>query len=96
MWLLLFVTDGDLRRRTQRCYLPWGCQFVAWVLAAIIILGCGAVTVLYGIHFGRTKSILWLQSLFFAFLQCAFITHPILVSEFFAAPFKAIAINRYD
>jgi len=30
-------------------------------------------------RFGRTKSIQWLQSLFFSFLQCVFITHPILV-----------------
>ena len=31
-------------------------------------------------RFGRTKSILWLQSLVFSFIQCVFITHPVLVS----------------
>lgn len=31
-------------------------------------------------RFGRTKSILWLQSLIFSFIQCVFITHPFLVS----------------
>ena len=29
--------------------------------------------------FGKTKSILWLQSLFFSFLQCVFITHPAVI-----------------
>ena len=29
--------------------------------------------------FGRTKSIMWVQSLFFSFLQCVFITHPVAI-----------------
>lgn len=32
-------------------------------------------------RFGQKKSLLWLQSLFFSFIQCVFITHPILVSQ---------------
>ncbi|KAK2159449.1 hypothetical protein LSH36_153g04090 [Paralvinella palmiformis] len=65
--------------RRKRCYLPEGCRYFAWILCALVIAGCASITILYGFRFGRTKSIQWLQSLFFSFLQCVFITHPILI-----------------
>jgi hypothetical protein len=62
-----------------RCFLPSWCRYVAWGLCLILTLGCATVTTLYGFQFGRMKSLMWLQSLFFSFIQCAFITHPFLI-----------------
>ncbi|XP_074659507.1 polycystin-1-like protein 1 [Tubulanus polymorphus] len=70
-----FISNYDRDYR----YLPYWCRYVAWAMCFLVIVGCGAVTVLFGFAFGPTKSLMWLQSLFFSLMVCIFITHPVLI-----------------
>ena len=36
------------RRRPARCFCPYGCQYFAWTLCFIVIVGCATITVMYG------------------------------------------------
>ncbi|XP_064648391.1 polycystin-1-like protein 1 isoform X2 [Lineus longissimus] len=74
----LIANDAESKRASP-CLLPWGCRYILLIVTWLIIAGCAAVTILYGFRFGRTKSIQWLQSLFFSFMMCMFITHPIVI-----------------
>ncbi|KAL8570217.1 hypothetical protein ACOMHN_029917 [Nucella lapillus] len=66
--------------------LPAWCCYVAWVLCAVICTLSATVTILYGFsaivtilysfRFGPTKSIYWLQSLYFSFMVCIFFAQP--------------------
>ncbi|XP_055959145.1 polycystin-2-like [Patella vulgata] len=70
-----YVDNG----RGWRLFLPFWCRYVAWSLCIMIITTCTVVTILYGFRFGYSKSIMWLQSLYFSFMICVFITQPLMI-----------------
>ncbi|KAL3831269.1 hypothetical protein ACJMK2_023042, partial [Sinanodonta woodiana] len=67
------------RKKSSLAYLPYWCRYIAWTLCVTISLACGTITILYVYRFGPQKSVMWLQSLYFSFLVCVFITHPLLI-----------------
>ncbi len=54
--MILFLSSDALEsaksNKPRRVFLPLWCRYIAWALSVIIILGCGALTVLYGIRYG--------------------------------------------
>ncbi|XP_048464116.1 polycystic kidney disease protein 1-like 1 [Rhincodon typus] len=62
-----------------RYFLPTWCNYLAWVICLLIAFVCILTTVLLGLRFGPTKSVLWLHSLFFSLLYCIFIIQPIAI-----------------
>ncbi|CAH1789073.1 unnamed protein product [Owenia fusiformis] len=77
------IAESPVKNSTDRVgcqiFLPFWCRYVAWCLCFMICVACATVTILYGCKFGRTKSIMWLQSLYFSVVQCIFISHPLLI-----------------
>ncbi|XP_067649227.1 polycystin-1-like protein 1 isoform X2 [Haliotis asinina] len=71
--------DHHRHHTSRRVFLPFWCRYVAWTLCAVISVGCAGITVLYGFRFGKTKSTMWLQSLYFSFMMCIFIAQPFLI-----------------
>ncbi|XP_067867286.1 polycystin-1-like protein 1 isoform X2 [Heterodontus francisci] len=60
-------------------FLPTWCNYLAWAICLLIALLCILITSLLGLRFGRTKSIMWLHSLFFSLLYCIFVIQPIAI-----------------
>ncbi|XP_071112058.1 polycystin-1-like protein 1 isoform X2 [Haliotis cracherodii] len=71
--------DQHRLHSSRRVFLPFWCRYIAWTLCAVISVGCAGITVLYGFRFGKTKSTMWLQSLYFSFMMCIFIAQPFLI-----------------
>ncbi|XP_052094392.1 polycystic kidney disease protein 1-like 1 isoform X3 [Mytilus californianus] len=64
---------------SSRLFLPYWCQFIAWFLCVVITGTCAVITVMYGFRFGISKSMMWLQSLYFSFMVCVFIAQPFMI-----------------
>ena len=65
---------------------PW-CVYVGWMAVVCTSMGAAAVTLLYGVQFGKKKSEQWLLSLFISIFQDIFVSQPlkvIVISLFFA------------
>ncbi|KAJ8376555.1 hypothetical protein SKAU_G00071350 [Synaphobranchus kaupii] len=59
--------------------LPSWCRYVTWALCLSLTLVCIVITVVLGIRFSTTKSLLWIHSLFFSMLCCVFVVQPALI-----------------
>ncbi|XP_036410976.1 polycystic kidney disease 1 like 1 [Megalops cyprinoides] len=59
--------------------LPSWCRCVAWGLCLSLSLSCAVLTAVLGTEFSTTKSLLWIHSLFFSLLCCAFVVQPALI-----------------
>ncbi|CAH1257139.1 PKDREJ [Branchiostoma lanceolatum] len=84
----LFVKGRD------RCELPWWCVYVAWLLAILACLTAAFFTLLYGMAYGRQKSIDWLVSMIIGFLQGVFVVQPL--KMLFIAAIVAVIIKKLD
>ena len=67
--------------------LPWWFVYVGWLCVVLTSSAAAAVTLLYGIDFGRRKSEQWLFSLFVSVVQDVFLNQPlkvVMLAVFFA------------
>nr|XP_020470540.1 polycystic kidney disease protein 1-like 2 isoform X1 [Monopterus albus] len=87
-------TDGGQKKRAC-CHggLPWWFIFVGWLLVVATSVVAGYFTMLYGLKFGKQRSIDWLVSLLVSFFQSNLIIQPLKVlclALFFALVIKKV------
>ncbi|RUS75939.1 hypothetical protein EGW08_016304 [Elysia chlorotica] len=73
------IDVSDVLNSTRRVFLPFWCRYLAWTLCISVICTSVTVTIMYGFRFGHTKSVMWIQSVYFSFIVCIFIVHPMLI-----------------
>ncbi|XP_075335044.1 polycystin-1-like protein 2 [Odontesthes bonariensis] len=89
------ATDGGQKRRVCcRGGLPWWFIFVGWLLVLSTSLVSGYFTMLYGLKFGKERSISWLVSMIVSFFQSLLLIQPLKVVCL--AVFFALVIKRVD
>lgn len=77
-------TDSDGSRRKCMCChggLPWWFIFFGWLLVIATSVVAGYFTMLYGLKFGKDRSISWLVSMTVSFFQSVLIIQPLKVKE---------------
>ncbi|XP_070574001.1 polycystin-1-like protein 2 [Ptychodera flava] len=87
----------DTRETSCRCHvssrLPWWFVYVGWLLVAATSLVSAYYVMLYGLKYGKKRSIDWLVSMFVSILDSVFVEQPItviLVAAFTAFVFKTM------
>ncbi|XP_032386246.1 polycystic kidney disease protein 1-like 2 [Etheostoma spectabile] len=88
------VDDGSLNKRGC-CHggLPWWFVFVGWLLVISSSFVAGFFTMLYGLKFGKERSVSWLVSMIVSFFQSILVIQPLKViclAVFFALVTKKI------
>lgn len=83
---------SELFERPARCYLPTWFRWVGWALSFITCAVSIAYTAILCQQFQHARYILWLQTVFVAFLFCNFVTQPL--SVLFKALFMAIRYRK--
>lgn len=74
--------DGDSGQKKSVCChggLPWWFIFVGWLLVIGTSVVSGYFTMLYGLKFGKERSINWLVSMIVSFFQSTLIIQPLKV-----------------
>lgn len=74
--------DGDGNQKKRVCChggLPWWFIFVGWLLVIATSFVSGYFTMLYGLKFGKERSISWLISMNVSFFQSIFVIQPLKV-----------------
>ncbi|XP_048825578.1 polycystic kidney disease protein 1-like 2 [Brienomyrus brachyistius] len=74
--------------------LPWWFVFVGWFLVAATSGVAAYFTMMYGLTYGKQKSISWLISMVVSFFESIFITQPLKVLGF--AIFFALVLKKID
>ncbi|XP_033108148.1 polycystic kidney disease 1-related protein-like isoform X2 [Anneissia japonica] len=67
---------------SPKLMFPHWCLYIAYALCFSIIGISTFVAVYLGYRFNHTKAIYWIQSVYFSFLQCVFITQPAVMVMF--------------
>ncbi|XP_015245063.1 PREDICTED: polycystic kidney disease protein 1-like 2 [Cyprinodon variegatus] len=87
--------DGGQKKKQQRKgLLPWWFIFVGWLLIIGTSFVSGYFTMLYGLKFGKERSISWLVSMVVSFFQSLLFIQPLKVICF--AVFFALVIKKVD
>ncbi|XP_037372114.1 polycystic kidney disease protein 1-like 2 [Talpa occidentalis] len=74
--------------------LPWWCVLVGWLLVAATSGVAAFFTMLYGLHYGRARSLRWLISMAVSFMESVFVTQPLKVLGF--AAFFALVLKKVE
>ncbi|XP_026231670.1 LOW QUALITY PROTEIN: polycystic kidney disease protein 1-like 2 [Anabas testudineus] len=93
-------SDGNQKKK-QCCHggLPWWFIFVGWLLVIATSFVAGFFTMLYGLKFGKPRSISWLVSMIVSFFQSVLIIQPLKVlclAVFFALVIKKVDENDFE
>ncbi|XP_071328687.1 polycystin-1-like protein 2 [Trachinotus anak] len=89
--------DGDGGQKKRPCChggLPWWFIFVGWLLVIATSVVSGYFTMIYGLKFGKERSINWLVSMIVSFFQSVLIIQPLKV--LCLAAFFALVIKKVD
>ncbi|XP_062420899.1 polycystin-1-like protein 2 [Pungitius pungitius] len=86
---------GDGHRKRACCHrgLPWWFVFVGWLLVIACSFVSGFFTMLYGLKFGKDRSVSWLVSMNVSFFQSVLVIQPLKVlclAVFFALVIKKV------
>ncbi|KAL7385772.1 hypothetical protein ABVT39_028164 [Epinephelus coioides] len=90
-------TDGDGSQKKRACChggLPWWFIFVGWLLVIASSVVSGYFTMLYGLKFGKERSVSWLVSMIISFFQSILVIQPLKV--LLLAVFFALVIKKVD
>ncbi|XP_028289475.1 polycystic kidney disease protein 1-like 2 [Parambassis ranga] len=90
-------TDGEGSQKKSVCChggLPWWFIFVGWLLVITTSVISGFFTMLYGLKFGKERSVSWLVSMIVSFFQSLLFIQPLKV--LFLAVFFALLIKKVD
>ncbi|XP_031725951.1 polycystic kidney disease protein 1-like 2 [Anarrhichthys ocellatus] len=90
-------TDGDGSQKKRVCChggLPWWFLFVGWLLVIASSFVSGYYTMLYGLKFGKERSVSWLVSMIVSFFQSVLVIQPLKV--LCLAVFFALVIKKVD
>ncbi|XP_077451223.1 polycystin-1-like protein 2 [Stigmatopora argus] len=74
--------------------LPWWFVFIGWTLVIATSCVSGYFTMMYGLTYGKDRSISWLISMLVSFFESLFITQPLKVLGF--AAFFALVLKKVD
>ncbi|XP_068186396.1 polycystin-1-like protein 2 [Antennarius striatus] len=93
-------TKSSLKKRLC-CHggLPWWFIFIGWLLVIATSVVAGYFTMLYGLKFGKKRSISWLISMIVSFFQSLLIIQPLKVvclALFFALVIKKVEEDDYQ
>ncbi|KAM8857141.1 polycystin-1-like protein 2 [Synchiropus picturatus] len=94
--------DGDGALKKSSCChsgLPWWFVFVGWFLVISTSVVAGYFTMLYGLKFGKDRSVSWLTSMLISFFQSILVIQPLKVlclAVFFALVIKKIDDDQMD
>lgn len=61
--------------------LPWWSVFIGWILVIATSGVSGYFTMMYGLTYGKERSINWLISMMISFFESLFVTQPLKVSD---------------
>ncbi|XP_069030569.1 polycystin-1-like protein 2 [Embiotoca jacksoni] len=88
--------DGNANKNKKYCQggLPWWFVFVGWILVIATSGVSGYFTMMYGLTYGKDRSISWLISMVVSFFESLFITQPLKVLGF--AAFFALVLKNVD
>ncbi|XP_037542039.1 polycystic kidney disease protein 1-like 2 [Nematolebias whitei] len=89
-----FGDNGQKKRVRQHGVLPWWFVFVGWLLVIAASFISGYFTMLYGLKFGKERSISWLVSMIVSFFQSLLFIQPLKVVGL--AVFFALVIKKVD
>ncbi|XP_029000907.1 polycystic kidney disease protein 1-like 2 isoform X2 [Betta splendens] len=82
------------RETNRRGGLPWWFVFVGWTLVMATSGVSAYFTMMYGLTYGKERSISWLISMVVSFFESLFITQPLKVLGF--AAFFALVLKKVD
>ncbi|XP_053283068.1 polycystic kidney disease protein 1-like 2 [Pleuronectes platessa] len=85
------ISNGDSAKKGG---LPWWFVFVGWTLVIATSGVSGYFTMMYGLTYGKDRSISWLISMLVSFFESLFITQPLKVLGF--AAFFALVLKKVD
>ncbi|XP_059209203.1 polycystin-1-like protein 2 [Centropristis striata] len=86
--------NGDSSKKCCQGGLPWWFVFVGWILVMATSGVSGYFTMMYGLTYGKERSISWLISMLVSFFESLFITQPLKVLGF--AAFFALVLKKVD
>ncbi|XP_034417690.1 polycystic kidney disease protein 1-like 2 [Cyclopterus lumpus] len=95
------VKPDELTQKKGCCHggLPWWFVFVGWLL----VIGCsfvaGYYTMLYGLKFGKQRSVSWLVSMIISFFQSVLVLQPLkmlCLAVFFALVIKKVEEDDFQ
>ncbi|XP_044057560.1 polycystic kidney disease protein 1-like 2 isoform X2 [Siniperca chuatsi] len=86
--------NGDSTKKSCQGGLPWWFVFVGWILVIATSGVSGYFTMMYGLTYGKDRSISWLISMVVSFFESLFITQPLKVLGF--AAFFALVLKKVD
>ncbi|XP_034536196.1 polycystic kidney disease protein 1-like 2 [Notolabrus celidotus] len=86
--------DGKSSKKCCQGGLPWWFVFVGWMLVIATSCVSGYFTMMYGLTYGKDRSISWLISMVVSFVESLFITQPLKVLGF--AAFFALVLKKVD
>ncbi|KAM8855773.1 polycystin-1-like protein 2 [Spinachia spinachia] len=91
----LSPAGGGGQRKRACCHggLPWWFVFVAWLLVIASSFVSGFYTMLYGLKYGKDRSVSWLVSMSVSFFQSVLVIQPLKVlclGVFFALVIKKV------
>ncbi|GAA6233697.1 polycystic kidney disease protein 1-like 2 isoform X1 [Lates japonicus] len=86
--------NGDSTKKCCQGGLPWWFVFVGWILVIATSGVSGYFTMMYGLTYGKDRSISWLISMVVSFFESLFITQPLKVLGF--AAFFALVLKKVD
>ncbi|XP_070832678.1 polycystin-1-like protein 2 [Chaetodon trifascialis] len=95
-------TNGGSGQKKRVCChggLPWWFIFLGWLLVIATSVVAGYFTMLYGLKFGKERSISWLISMIVSFFQSILVIQPLKVlclAVFFALVIKKVDEDDYQ
>lgn len=75
------VSSGNSGKKCCLAGLPWWFVFIGWTLVIATSSVSGYFTMMYGLTYGKERSISWLISMVVSFFESLFITQPLKVSR---------------
>ncbi|CAJ1049631.1 polycystic kidney disease protein 1-like 2 [Xyrichtys novacula] len=86
--------NGNSSKKCCQGGLPWWFVFVGWTLVIATSCVSGYFTMMYGLTYGKDRSISWLISMMVSFFESLFVTQPLKVLGF--AAFFALVLKKVD
>ncbi|XP_067104833.1 polycystin-1-like protein 2 [Osmerus mordax] len=88
------LDEDTSKRKCCSGGLPWWFVFVGWILVVATSGVSGFFTMIYGLHYGKERSVSWLISMVVSFFESLLITQPLKVLGF--AVFFALVLKKVD
>lgn len=74
--------DGEEKKKCYQKGLPWWFMIVGWILVVATSGVSAYFTMMYGLTYGKERSISWLISISVSFFESLFVTQPVKVRIF--------------